>query len=73
MKIIEDKEIFEFGDIVILRSGGPAMVIYDICYETDTVYCSWITGFAHMEKVSYSFRSWEIRLFTKTDKKSLRD
>ena len=33
---------FKKGDIVVLKSGGPPMTIYEI--DTECVYCVWFKG-----------------------------
>lgn len=37
---IEMATAFEVGDVVKLRSGGPAMSIYEVI-DDDTVICQW--------------------------------
>ena len=40
----DDKKMFEKGDVVRLKSGGPAMTVSDFDDMFDTVICEWFDG-----------------------------
>lgn len=38
---VAEKSGLSVGDVVHLRSGGPAMTVYDLLPDTDLVACIW--------------------------------
>ncbi|MEH0696908.1 YodC family protein [Vibrio owensii] len=45
--------MFNIGDVVRLKSGGPAMTVGEVSHE-GSVYCQW---FLEGQVLSYSFNS----------------
>lgn len=44
---------FEVGDVVKLRSGGPAMSIYEVI-DDDTVICQWFDDSDHEQRTDFN-------------------